>query len=956
MISPNNYSDQFERTFTLLCGSGNGLPRLDFIDVLASIPNPPSRADIESAFHRHSDDGKTISGDCMLEATAELQDSGNAVLVATTLVQAIERMHWRKLFVLVDEDNSGRVDVMELKSFVDALATVMQFGYTQQEASRWMREVGESEIDFETFIVVARRLIRNTPIISVVTKVEEAKRAVKERKASALNLFQAKVLGSMLRKRGATMIASNLPTTLNSLQSDGNNNNNGGGEGGSGGDNSRSQHVDPAAADGADIDGNVRRRSPAGVAAISSDSGSAEQHLMNFLHPDPSTSADAALRANDELLRLLSANPSVDTPMLSDPTQGRIDSVIQHTRSRRILSVLNSMCVEKDGVAEAPRTASALHLQCQRMLEYINGPSGTLLEMQRAAVEKIVKEANEFLRKLQPPPREVPKLRLGVLASGAGAESGAAAVSAGRDRSGTVMSTGQQRSRAQTVFEKSFGKDVERLCDMAEDKIATLVECRKEIGHVTADSVYAVSQIVAPRNKMVDMAMTLLPHARSSTALAKALRAFELQTQELHDMLAIFKVFSSGAVTSQPSQSRGGGGGLSRSASRDRGLDEETNNNNNNGDSSLGTGEPLTFLQLMKLVRDEKWGERPPAPLPERAADLLLGATVLASYVDDMFRKETATQWMRRLADVTIALSHEVKALYASFLRDRAVQTSTELLISLQNFNVNFDLRAAASANGSNSPNQADAQRDNAASIREKRRLAMAHARIRRSLVADVTRQAQSVDLLIRRYLSAGVMVPDNFGRVVSTDPDKRHRHTFRFGTRLIELSPTDGQKLSVHVGAGFFMFDEFCEKNSLLESVRLQREIKRERDAETAAYNNGNSAGRANPNTSNNHRSTSVISIPASGGARSSSSSAMQTQVVEFTVRSGSPVQVVPFPWLNEARSASAALAAQRSASTCTGGGDGAAYQPTIKWDKNVSAMPSSALASSSSPQQRRK
>lgn len=140
MSTGPNYEEQFLQNFELLIGSQPGLPQRDFVEIMLQLPNPPQLERVEAAFKRHSDNGKHIDCDCMLEAAAELTDSANARLITMMLVQTIERMQWKKLFNLVDEDNSGRVDIQELKSFVDALSTVMHLnGYNNQDAAKWMR-------------------------------------------------------------------------------------------------------------------------------------------------------------------------------------------------------------------------------------------------------------------------------------------------------------------------------------------------------------------------------------------------------------------------------------------------------------------------------------------------------------------------------------------------------------------------------------------------------------------------------------------------------------------------------------------------------------------------------------------------------------------------------------------------------------------------------------------------
>jgi len=107
---------------------------------------------------------------------------------------------------------------------------------------------------------------------------------------------------------------------------------------------------------------------------------------------------------------------------------------------------------------------------------------------------------------------------------------------------------------------------------------------------------------------------------------------------------------------------------------------------------------------------------------------------------------------------------------------------------------------------------------------------------------------------------------------VLCTDPAKAQRHTFRFGTRLVDVTP-QGEKLAVHAFGGYMYFDEYCSKFTDIQSQRLNREAKRTGPA-----------------------STSIISVVTSP-SRSNSVLSQQPKLVEFTVRSGSPVQVMPWP-----------------------------------------------------------
>lgn len=148
--------------------------------------------------------------------------------------------------------------------------------------------------------------------------------------------------------------------------------------------------------------------------------------------------------------------------------------------------------------------------------------------------------------------------------------------------------------------------------------------------------------------------------------------------------------------------------------------------------------------------------------------------------------------------------------------------------------------------------------------------------------------------------------------------------------------------------------FDEFCMKFSEIETKRMQRDEKRNPTlnasinaiylSQSAAKNATSSGSSKRSGSNGDHRSVSSMSnnnnfynnnnhysTGSNNNARSvsaltsaSSNNNQQTTgsaIVEFTVRSGSPVQVVPFPGLAEANARSLGVLAQQEITNSTRG-----------------------------------
>lgn len=122
--------------------------------------------------------------------------------------------------------------------------------------------------------------------------------------------------------------------------------------------------------------------------------------------------------------------------------------------------------------------------------------------------------------------------------------------------------------------------------------------------------------------------------------------------------------------------------------------------------------------------------------------------------------------------------------------------------------------------------------------------------RSRRERPADVRHH---VDRLLSDFVLAwGNKLPGNFSRA---DPST---NIFYFGTRRIELSAVD-QFITVKVGGGYLLLDEFCEKYAAMEIRRLQ--VSDDRAHSVASPSPGNSAAKLrldlSPFASSNQQST---------------------------------------------------------------------------------------------------
>ena len=187
--SPASTHD-FQGVFTLIDHRGFGKVTLESIfEFVNAMPVPPASDAVMRIYAEFDEDG---SGDIDAHEFVGLCSALESLLAMTAhdMIGHFERSQYQRLFQLCDEDNGGTIDSNELKAVIESLHGMLSLKGTAADVALIMRDTHMSELAFDDFYAIMKKICKGKPIQFVVKAFEEAQRRSKDLKSSALKRFQ----------------------------------------------------------------------------------------------------------------------------------------------------------------------------------------------------------------------------------------------------------------------------------------------------------------------------------------------------------------------------------------------------------------------------------------------------------------------------------------------------------------------------------------------------------------------------------------------------------------------------------------------------------------------------------------------------------------------------------------------------------------------------------------------